>query len=233
MVFVIFQIPFLVVKGMKKSSKIVLILAAIGIIVGVTVGSYIVDPFGLNLAGFYWEVEIGDSYLYLVEALIEDPYSMVHEEDIFSASFNGTTINVTVSNLPSLSDVFTRSQFTYDVIQSIKVDWKVSNSTAYIGSTSILTDLISAFSECILPCGAWSLLDQLYPDTLATPSLTYFARLSILYGDTFQTGYRQIGYDDTLEYLGNVSLTTGVPSSIEWSYRHNTQATNVTLTLIE
>ena len=214
---------------MKKFHKRVLVLVIIGIVVG---GIYLVEPFGLNLAGFYWEVEIGESYVFEVEALIENPYNILEEEDIYPASFNGTTINVTVGNLPQLSSVFTRSQFTNDVIRSMKVNWTVSNLSAYAYSTWTLSKLIDAISGCILPCGAWWLIDFLYPNTL-TLGNTRQGRLSILHGSYFEMGYTWGGYDDILEWVGNVSLTTGVPSYIEWSYSHNTVDTRVTLTLVE
>ncbi len=210
---------------MKRLHKSILAVIIIGFIIG---GIFIIEPFGLTLAGFYWNVDIGESYQYTVEVEGDENYgSYWFEDDILP--FNGTTLNVTVSYLPTLGNVFTKSQFTNNIINSVKVNVTFSNGTALTvwGNET----LIPAISGCILPCGAWTTIDFLYPDTLAGLGLT--SRATILHEDYFEIAYQRLGMDDNRGWRGHVSLTTGVPSSIVWHYSHMYSTIYVRMTLVE
>ena len=132
----------------------------------------------------------------------------------------GTYIAVDLSILiPSLDAVYDAASFASEVIYVNKVSCSFTNGTEPDEWTNAtLCDMISG---CILPIGDWLALGKLFPDN--SPSFTPNAKFIVT---TFNDELFTIEYDwwgsidDGGGWSGSVSLNTGVPDSIIWTYSH-------------
>ncbi len=191
---------------------------ALGLICIFAVGAIIVflsGPYYVN--NFSWGVDIDDTFQFDVRAWGEAYLGGIHYSNVIP--LNGTSITVTVVNLPAFNLIHNPATFRSEVIFKNKVDCYFTNGTAlYEWANITLSEIISG---CILPIGAWLTLDTLFPDDPPgyTPNGEYLT--TQLYDDWFIIKYGWWGFVDSGgSWTGNISLSTGVPSSILWTYYH-------------
>ncbi len=141
---------------------------------------------------------------------------------------NGTTIMVNVTELPPLVDIGNASAFFAGVANVSKVVCVFANRTKI--DSDLETKIATAVSGCILPIGGWSYIDYLYTDELLESYATRLA--SKLYSDYLYIGYVGISYDSYEGWFGNVTLTSGVPSSLHWMYNHQYWTIYIELTMV-
>ena len=205
---------------------------ALGLICLVAVGAIIVFlPGPLDLEELSWCVEVGDTLRYDVrawgEALLGSvPTSLVHP-------LNDTSINATVVNLPTFDLIHNAATFRSGVIFKNKVNVFFTNGTAlYEWANTTLCEVISG---CILPIGDWLTLDSLFPDDPPGFASAEDYLTTRLHDDLFIIKYGWWGnIDDGGSWTGNISLSTGVPSSMLWMYYHGPGTPlYIELTLVE
>jgi len=192
--------------------------AAAGLIGIVAVGVIIVLlPVPMNLNDLSWDVEVGNTFQYNARAGGYSYLGSINSGHV--VPLNGTSITVTVVNLPSFEAIYDAASFASEVIYMNKVNCSFTNGTALDQWQN--TTLCEMISGCIFPVGDWSTMDTLFPDD--TPGFTPNGEflVTILYDDWFVIEYGWWGtFDGGGHWTGNVSLSTGVPSSILWSYFH-------------
>jgi hypothetical protein len=184
------------------------------IVVGVV---YFLQPTPVDLSHLSWGVAVGHTYQYDILASSYSSLGGISSEQVLP--LNGTSIIATVNNLPSLDVVYDAASFASEIIYVSKVSCSFINGTEPDEwANATLSDMVSG---CILPIGDWSALDTLFPDDSPgfIPSGEFIAT-------TFDDGIFTIEYgwwgpvDDGGGWSGSVSLSTGVPASIVWTYRH-------------
>jgi len=98
---------------------------------------------------FFWGVEIGDKFTYTVSVRWE---KYLERGTLWSDGEYITTIEITITNLPSLSNISTPWLFKEHVIHQIKGKATFVN---YTGDYPVLRIYAGILSLAILPCGAW------------------------------------------------------------------------------
>lgn len=191
---------------------------ALGLICIIAVGAIIVLlPRPIIFDDLSWGVDVDDTFQFDVrawgEALLGSiPISLV-------VPLNDTSITATVVNLPIFNLIHNAATFRSEIIFKNKVNCYFTNGTAlYEWANTTLCEMIS---WCILPIGDWLTLDTLFPDgrPTYTPGGEYLT--TRLYDDLFIIKYGWWGsIDDGGSWTGNISLSTGVPSGILWTYYH-------------
>lgn len=216
---------------MKRVNPIVVVL---GLICLITVGVLIalkpipVAPFDTD--DLYWAIEVDDTLQYEIRAWGNTWGGSYSNELVFS--MNDTTIDVTVTQLPSFDNVSDVPTFTSDIIHAIKVACTFSNGTDLPQWADI--ELTSSISGCILPVGSWPTIDEAYPDYVSSWSPDVEDHGAGLAEDCFMIWYVWFGHvDDGGGWSGNVTLTDGVPNVIVWHYQHQGSRVFMLLTLIE
>jgi hypothetical protein len=198
----------------------------------VTIGVVIILlPKPMNLSDLSWDVEAGNTFQYDIRAWGYSQYGAVISGQV--VPLNGTSITVTVVILPSFEAIHDAESFASEVIFRNKVTCTFTNGTALNQWEN--TTLCEMVSGCILPIGDWSTMNTLFPDDNPgfTPNGEFLT--TILYDDWFIIEYGWWGtFDVGGHWTGNVSLSTGIPSSILWSYFHGVDTLlYIELTLVE
>jgi hypothetical protein len=177
-----------------------------------------------------WGVEIGDILQFDIRAWGESwsgsiSYTLV-------VPLNGTSISAKVIDLPSFSLIPNFKDFASSIIFKNKVNCTYSDGSAlYQWANITLTDIISA---SILPVNMLSVLDTFYPDEHPFLLPGEDCITTQLYDDWFIIRYDwQTSLDAHGSWTGNISLSTGIPSMIFWTYGHGPEIPNcIELTLV-
>ena len=206
--------------------------AAIGLICLIALGTFIAFmPVYFGLSRLYWGVSIGDTYQYDVLAggiTLGGYYGAFWIELL-----NDMSIIAEVVNLPTFDLVHNSTSFSDRIIFTNKVNCSYTNGTVINEvANAILTETISG---CFLPLGAWLTLDYLYRNDEPSYDPGGEHLITILRDDHFFIKYVWWGlYDSGGRWSANVSLSTGVPLSIHWSYYHGAEPPiYIDLTLVE
>ena len=194
-------------------------ITAIGLIVLLTVGVIVVlQPTGLNPNNLSWTIDVGDTYEFFIRVRGESYGGSFTTPQV--VPLNGTIISVTVTYLPTFETVRDAESFSSEIIFRNKVNCKFANGTALDEWAN--TTFCRMISVCLLPIGAWSSLDRLFPDE--TPSgwnPGEYAIATMLYDTWFFIGYKWWGsIDDSGGWDGETSLSTGIPFDILLYYNH-------------
>jgi len=214
---------------MKRSHAVVIAVCLIGI---VTVGVIIVlQPMVLNTNDLSWAIDVGNTYEFDISAWGESYGGSFKSSQVLP--LNGTSITVTVTYLPAFDNVNDAESFSSEIIFRNKVNCSFTNGTALDEWAN--TTFCRMISGCLLPIGAWSSLDRLFPDD--TPggwNPGEYAVATILYNTWFFIEYKWWGsIDDSGGWSGDVSLSTGTPLSIVWYYNHGLEEPlTIELTLV-
>ena len=222
------EVDVLVWFEMKPMVQVVSVIGLIILIVGGFL--IIMQPIPPSFTELYWEVEVGDTLQYEIRNW--GVYNPLQQAYLDVYLMNNTSILATITVLPSISEISNIQSFTSDLIHKIKVNCAFTNGSQ-LNDTQNST-LCSIISGCILPLGAWSMIDSLFPDELGgwSPGSKYDS--AKLFEDHFTISYMWCGsIDASGGWSGNVSLTTGVPFSIRWSYNHGGSSIGIQLSLIE
>ncbi len=200
---------------MKRIYAVAVAVCLIGV---VTVGViYFLLPTPVDLSDLSWGVAVGHTYQYDILASGYSSLGSISSEQVLP--LNGTSIIATVNNLPSLDAVYNAASFSSEIIHVNKVSCSFANGTEPDEwANATLSDMVSG---CILPVVDWSTLDTLFPDDSPgfTPNGDFI--VTIFYDDMFTIEYGWWGpVDNGGGWSGSVSLSTGVPVSIVWTYRH-------------
>jgi hypothetical protein len=200
---------------MKRIYAVAVAVCLIGV---ATIGVfYFLQPTYVDLSGLSWGVAVGHTYQYDILASGYSSLGGISSDQVLP--LNGTSIIATVNNLPSLDAVYDASSFASEIIYVSKVSCSFVNGTKpdeWVNAT--LSDMVSG---CILPIGEWSTLDTLFPDNSPgfTPNGEFIT--TTFHDSMFTIEYSWWGFvDDGGGWSGSVSLSTGVPVSIVWTYRH-------------
>ncbi len=205
---------------------------ALSLICIVAVGAIIVllpGPFDFD--DISWSVEVGDTLQYDIRAWGEAWGGSISSSLV--VALNDTSITVTVVNLPAFNSIHNAGAFRSKVIFMNKVNCSFTDGTAL--SEWANTTLCETISGCIFPIGAWLTMDELFPDDPPNYRPTEDYLVTILNDDEFFIKYGWWGaVDSGGSWSGNISLSTGVPSSILWSYYHGPSIPlYIELTLVE
>jgi len=192
--------------------------AAICVIVVITVGViYILLPTPLNFSDLSWEVEVGDTFKFDISAWGESYGGSFTPTQVLP--LNDTSITVSVTFLPTFDAVNNADTFSSEIIFRNKINCTFTNGTAL--DEWINTIFCEIISGCILPTGAWSSIDSLFPDDTPSWEPGEDAIATILYDTWFFIEYKLYGsIDDTRGWSGDISLSTGAPYVIVWYYAH-------------
>ena len=181
------------------------------------------------IAGFEWGVEVGDTFQFEVLTYGSTWGGNYQNEEIHT--LNGTFIEVTIDELPSLDDIIAPWGFMQDVVLFSKV------SSTFVNDSSIVVQLENILSEgisgCTLPIGNWEAIASFYRYNGFTSGTSFEELASILYEDYLFLKYKWYGpYDDSGGWRGNSSLITGIPLNVIWRYTHQYPTIYIELTLI-
>jgi hypothetical protein len=215
---------------MKRNHAAAVAVCLVGIF---TVGViYILQPESLNISDLSWGVEVGDTYEFDIRAWGESYSGSFTSPQVHP--LNDTSITVTVTYLPTFDTVKDAESFSSEIIFRNKINCSFTNGTAL--DEWVNTIFCEMISGCILPIGAWSSLDRLFPDD--TPSgwnPGEDAIATILYNNWFFIEYKWWGLvDQSGGWNGDISLSTGAPFGIVWYYNHGLdEPLTIELTLVE
>ena len=201
---------------MKRNQVAAVSVCLIGII---TVGViYILQPAPLNISDLSWGVEVNDTYTFDIGTWGESYGGTYTSSQVHP--LNGTSITVIVTYLPAFDAVHDAESFSSEIIFRNKVTCTFVNGTALDEWAN--TTLCRVISGSILPIGDWSSLDQLFPgDTPSSWNPGEDAIATVLFNTRFLIEYKWWGSIDGFGgWRGNVTLSTGAPSSIVWYYSH-------------
>ena len=181
------------------------------------------------IPGLEWGVEVGDTFQFEVKTYGSTQGGLYYTEEIHT--LNGTFIEVTIDELPSLDNIIAP----WDLMQDVVLFSKVSST--FVNDSSIVVLLENILSEgisgCTLPIGNWETIASFYPYSGFKSGTSFEELASILYEDYLFLKYKWYGpYDDGGGWRGNSSLITGIPLNVIWRYTHQYPTIYVELILI-
>jgi hypothetical protein len=174
----------------------------------------------------YWRVEPGLAMRY---SIIVKGYTMhilgsniTYGPPPFKA-LNVSLIDLYVARLPALDDTIDNRTFALRIIDYLKTQQvgtlRYLNGTLFANSGSGMLNIV--ISQCILPVGAWNLLDSFYPSEPLGGSVcqAYFSEMR---NDQFLIGYVTSTGESGNGWFGEVDIDTGVPSTVtSWAVQMN------------
>jgi len=155
-----------------------------------------------------WSIDIGDEFIYQVEAshFVEYNTYNVSSQDI--AAINNTRIRMVITSLPDIPQMINGELFITEVINLTKTHCSFENGSEITPDCyNVINTLLSA---TLLPTGDWTLLDILYPDEVST-AFYPGEFTSALHNDYFHFGYELWPMDAILRWSANVTLDNGIP----------------------
>jgi hypothetical protein len=196
-----------------------MVITTIGLIVLLAVGVIVVlQPTTLNHNDLSWGIDVGDTYEFFIRVRGDSWFwSFTYPQVV---PLNGTIISVTVTYLPTFETVRDAESFSSAIIFRNKVNCTFTNGTAL--DEWVNTTFCRMISVCLLPIGAWSSLDRIFPDDIPSgwrPG--EYAIATVLYDTWFFIGYKWWGsIDSSGGWDGETYLSNGTPFDILWYYNH-------------
>ncbi len=194
--------------------------------------SYQPDPRPPPVPSFEWNVQIGDTFTFLVDVRRAD--SLYHDE--LYAELNDTLVTIQITALPLLSNDWNESEFTSEVLEYPKTSLIlpiIHQNGTEINSTS--SDSINfILSHCILPIGGWDALDYYYPDEKDPSDYSFYCNTyySYIEDGRFSIGHLFFHYDGGEVWEGQIGQQTGVPQFVHiWNIGMNPQIYDLSLFL--
>ncbi len=159
-----------------------------------------------------WFVQVNEEYHY---SLIVTGYKIeagVPYPIPFTA-LNLTTICVTITSLPII-DLENGTIFSSKTIETLKVSYLAGNLTSEMQQIEYL------ISRCLLPIGAWDVIDGFYPHLDEYENETFYnTYFSEAKNEYFVIGHRTSLVNADEMWFAYVSYSTGMPDSISlWKY---------------
>ena len=202
---------------------------AIGLAIGV--GVFVtIQP--VTPPSFEWAVHTGDTFQYEVRIHGVYPNMGSISPEMFQRilDLNGTAIVANVTYLPLLSNTVNSSSFFASIVNVSKVVCTFGNGSAI--DSDLHAIVASAISGCTHPIGGWSYIDSLYPDEMPGYAGGRFIAAK-LYPDHFYFAHSETFIDSIEKCSANVTLSNGVPSSVQWMYKHQYWAIYIELALVD
>ena len=215
----------------RERQLIVVVLVSAGVLTGILLIPPLLFPELVEFQG-EWVVTVIETYQFEIESWGEYNYGNYNESEIDEMlSLDGTVINVTITNLPTLDFDIIKTTFENEIVAVQKISCIFSNGTEI---PTIWLEVISeSISRCILPVGSWLTLDAYHPtlNQIWDEHLWEESYFSDLRDGSFQFGSFRRGIDDTEIWSGTISLENGLPSLVSWSYNHMYGPIELELTL--
>lgn len=210
---------------MLKSRRRGICVVLAGVILVASWGIFLAptDPIDDNQGGeaelqdavaFSWEISVGDEFVFNITA------SGINSTNSYLNPLVNTTIQVRITSLPN--DTILSEEDFRNLVYSDKVDCMFSNGSEI--PYPLKADISRFVARFFLPVGGWDFIDSLYPDSISDiaeePGNEFInTHLSQFYDDAFYFGHIANIIDDFNDgngWSGNISLTNGVPFSMEW-----------------
>jgi len=216
-------------RCLAATTMVIVFLAGFGVF-------WVTRPLPVPEPNFEWGVHIGDTFRYQLRTHATYPWSLMFGvsnqtyEDILG--LNGTTVVANMTSLPLLDGVFDSSTFFSAIVNVSRVDCVLANGSELQNAVEGI--IASAPSGCILPIGGLPFIDSLYPDETPwfPPYPGSFA--SKVYPDHFFFAHIQSnGIDAMWGWPGNITLSDGVPTSVQWKNTHQYFTVYIDLILAE
>lgn len=181
---------------------------------------------------YSWAIEVGDEFVYDV-SVIGNTTTGTQVLPPPLEPMNNTRIIVEITSLPNLTLMYYAHIFIQEVVEHPKTASRFEDDSDIPSEFYYAINAHASWS--ILPIGAWSHLDSLFPDQANQDIPDYQAYTSRSGVDAFIFGYWSNETVTWQEWRGIVDLDTGVPTVISfsvwsqgqpWSYFYN-----VTMTL--
>lgn len=182
---------------------------------------------------FSWGIEVGDEFVYDV-SVTGNSSTTTQVRPPPLEPMNNTRIIVEIISLPNLTLYYYGASFIQEVVEHPKTSCRFEDGSDI--PAEYYYAMNSHASGYILPTGAWSHLDSLFPNQVNQAITNQELYISVSGGNSFFFGYWLNETSNTSEWHGILDLTTGVPvvSSFSvysvgqpWIYSYT-----VTLTLV-
>jgi len=210
----------------NRRERIAIAIVVLGIILG---GLFLYFGERFYFGNYEWKIELEDCYQFTVKSWGYTEGGIYDTSEVGSIlSMNGTLINVTIINLPSLNDIDSVESFNERVLEPLKISCMFANGSSV--SSTISPIIIESISGCILPVGDWTVLDSYHEDAITNWVINGY--YSVLYSDYFYLKHRWSSIDSARVWEGNISLVNGFPRFVHWSYAHYA-AINMEFIIIE
>ncbi len=160
---------------------------------------------------FYWGVEEGDEFHYLIRI-----YGEMYEEwpDDPIVALNNSEIQVAITSLPNVSTIRSEYSFISLLLDNVKVSCTYPNGSAL--TTSLNDQLSTVLSFGFLPLGSWNWIEDSFPQEFLDLPVTMVEYLIATRktSESLWIGYEENTVYEVDGYEANVSLSTGVPTYV-------------------
>ena len=182
------------------------------VLVGVVVISQL-PP--MVFSSFEWDVKLGDSMTFKI-LVTGNPRIQGDYESLQWFHLNNTVIIANVTHLPTLVSFYTSDSFIVEVVNITKVSCIFENGTQITGNDRVVTDLISM---ALIPIGSWNELDSLFlDDYIHSQSFGDFEYTWVSRYENSHFFFSHHGdfAEGEKGWKSHISITSGIPKSIEW-----------------
>ncbi len=156
-------------------------------------------------SGLHWEIEEGDEFTFEISVTQRDFYQSLYPVTNFTP-LDGLRIIVRVVTLPNLSQSYTPESFLTDVIRFQKTTCTFENGSQL--PSEYESSLVRLTSYALFPVGAWTAIDNLYPDSGQDHLFEY--NYASITDDVLIIGTHRLNIDKTDDWSADVSIVDGI-----------------------